>query len=1517
MKTLAQRYRRIRELPVSAAATLTLAQDRVTASAVVIKSVTQDRGGVVDLRAEGALLERLRHPGLVVFVERFEDRHDDRERRVTGHVTRWIDGEPLDRWAAGVPLETSLRAVAALADTVDYLHRSGWLHLDLKPDNVLVSANGPVLLDLGSARPVDAGPGTAGGTLGFAAPEVVAGDAPSAGSDVYAIGALLYRLVSGSSPFFDAEGSALRAAVLRGDVVPLRAQAPDVPRALSDLVHELLALRSGDRPGSVREVLERLAALGYPAQRRLGRPALVGRDRGVDDLVERLGDPHRPRGTVALVGPLGVGRSRVAAEVLARQPRTNGNLVLDLTEIGPLESALPAVLSVLGAPGGGALDDRRLLGWIAGQELGGAVFFGRVEDAPWLGQPRGRDVLAALADAGMLPIIASESLLSWAEPHVLGPLSEDALQRLPGVLGIADDYAVIDQARTLGRLPGPLVELLSGRDVAVPDGADAFGTEWPLLAVLPDGLLVGALPALPAALVDLIRRAKAVGVLRQVGQRLFWLRPAEPLALDGAALALVDAALDALRELDPLWAGVLAARAGRIGRAEALLDLATQRLASARTRELATRLSEAGSQPGRVLLAAIRLSVDRDPAGALDALDGLPDEDPQVVWRRGSALRQLRRPGALDGMLAWIDRYGWHPDVAGELSWALVTSRDLDRARALFARMAQEAPACLDAPVVLAARLVLSIETHHAGGPIEALRADLEAVEAAHPGGQGLHRLALLPYGVGWRLLGDFERAIAAAEWSVRLSDEGGLASSSASARNSLAIAYDRAGRGADARRLYHQVESFALAAGDDGDLANLSLNLAALELRMGRLPGAERYLTRLDEVRRRLDDPDLAQFMGEKYELLRAMYDKARGEPAAALARLRAVEITSGQVHNRFLRDLLVAELCVDLHMAEDAIRVLDAIEVPSTADLEERNRLHVVRGRAFVALGRFHLEKAAQSVPEAPNPLERIWCGHALLAVGGEDLEVESFGRRREQLRRATQLLSGDAQGRAVALRERILDRPGAALDQIVGLIEAIGNAKDFVEGLARIVATSLGAHRVLVMLRIPGLGRQVSAQEISGQEVAGLAPEVWNRIRNSGDVWRADDAFADPNLRRLSATVRTFQVKSVVAVAIPKDDQVIGALYVDDLQRAGRFDDEDVAVLQRLARAIGRVADVIPTQASDGGLAVHDVHGVYLSNADAAARMRVSLDRLRAQAQANLLIAGPTGAGKTWIAGRVATEVLGLRGLVEVVLRPSDPDKLISQLWGTKRGEFTGALDVQGAIQRAWAGRKALFLDEVQNLDETGQRVLLPLLELPHRRFGAMTGEVQQLDRPLHIILGTNAPLEDGAWARTFREDLWFRMSAIRIDLPALSDRGREAVYRHLGDMLAEKGLPSPDLIFDASALARIANHGWPGNLRGLAGFVDQVAYRWKEGEPQLTAAMLRELGLVDHERPLPVAALAPLDDAQARRLLAELERCDWVQADAARNLGISKFALHRLLKRYNLLERVRAARFGLPA
>jgi serine/threonine protein kinase/tetratricopeptide (TPR) repeat protein len=445
-----------------------------TGEEVAVKTVRLTRGGHLSgLRREIRALERLRHPNVVRVLE--SGVHEGapwyamellegttlrdliRRGRVTtpAPVSATVV-EPLTpdddvpdappATARELELRAALTLARRLCDPLAYIHGEGIVHRDLKPGNVFVLTDGrPVLVDFGLALESAAGVSRetlaesweTSGTILYMAPEQIDGDLVDARTDLYALGCVLYELVTGRPPFAG-PSSAILLAHIRDTPPPPSCVAPGVPAELDELVARMLAKRPRDRVGHagvVAAALERMGAEppeGYDPPRPrayLYRPGFSGRTAPLDDLERYLMRSLDGRGGVLFVGgESGVGKTRFAIEA-ARRARALGIRVL-AGECEPLEpGAEPAAAHPLGA-------FRRPLEAVAPE---------RSDEARWRVLAPYVSPSAAVEPAPDLPVEAALARLYDALAHVLAPVGGE-----PCLL-VLDDLQWADEL-TLGFL---------------------------------------------------------------------------------------------------------------------------------------------------------------------------------------------------------------------------------------------------------------------------------------------------------------------------------------------------------------------------------------------------------------------------------------------------------------------------------------------------------------------------------------------------------------------------------------------------------------------------------------------------------------------------------------------------------------------------------------------------------------------------------------------------------------------------------------------------------------------------------------------------------------------------------------------------------------------------------------------------------------------------------------------------------------------------------------------------------
>jgi len=283
------------------------------------------------------------------------------------------------------------------------------------------------------------------------------------------------------------------------------------------------------------------------------------------------------------------------------------------------------------------------------------------------------------------------------------------------------------------------------------------------------------------------------------------------------------------------------------------------------------------------------------------------------------------------------------------------------------------------------------------------------------------------------------------------------------------------------------------------------------------------------------------------------------------------------------------------------------------------------------------------------------------------------------------------------------------------------------------------------------------------------------------------------------------------------------------------------------------------------------------------DAATQRVLELACQVARADVPVLITGPNGSGKERVAEIIQGNSSVREGAFVTLNCGAIPADLIeAELFGAEAGAYTGAAKARaGKFEAADGG--TLFLDEIGNLPAAGQVKLLRVLETG--RFQRL-GSNEEKQVRVRVISATNADLTAMIRAGTFRQDLYYRLNVIELELPPLARRPDDVVP------LAEHFIGEGKHL-DATATRALQRHAWPGNVRELKN-VMQRASLLSHG-PAITAA---DLGLPA----APAVEAEPPVDRQA--IEDALARSNGVVAQAAAELGLSRQALYRRMERLGI-------------
>ena len=305
----------------------------------------------------------------------------------------------------------------------------------------------------------------------------------------------------------------------------------------------------------------------------------------------------------------------------------------------------------------------------------------------------------------------------------------------------------------------------------------------------------------------------------------------------------------------------------------------------------------------------------------------------------------------------------------------------------------------------------------------------------------------------------------------------------------------------------------------------------------------------------------------------------------------------------------------------------------------------------------------------------------------------------------------------------------------------------------------------------------------------------------------------------------------------------------------------------------------------------------------------KMRRLFSRIQSATEGNItvLIQGESGTGKELVAKSIHYNSPRRAGPFVAINCAAIPESLIeSELFGHERGAFTGAdTRRRGQFEQAHTG--TLFLDEIGDMPLALQTKLLRVLqERKIQRIGG-TGDI---DIDIRVLTATNQNLTDALKTGTFREDLYYRIAAFPILIPALRERPEDIpiLANHFlkrYTAAAEKSIRA----ISADALQVLMQHDFPGNVRELENVIESAVLLETTELLQrhsLPLQLLQATSEIDIDGLTDSPVIRPLDEVERRTILHALEVSDNNISSAARALGIDRSTLHRKIKKYRMLQ-----------
>ncbi len=531
---------------------------------------------------------------------------------------------------------------------------------------------------------------------------------------------------------------------------------------------------------------------------------------------------------------------------------------------------------------------------------------------------------------------------------------------------------------------------------------------------------------------------------------------------------------------------------------------------------------------------------------------------------------------------------------------------------------------------------------------------------------------------------------------------------------------------------------------------------------------------------------------------------------------------------------------------------------------------------------------------------------------------------------------------QGAAVGVRRASTSEDAARMHQLLRIFRRLAR-EDELEGLLEQIVEAMmeltHAERGVVCVG-QGDARIEVAREIAwteGRAAVDFSRSVIEQVLAGGEPVLSVDAASDDRFDG-SRSISHLNLRSVLAVPLVFRGELLGAAYVDHRLRRGHFDATDLAHMEDFAdlaalavaqaRAIAEVrqqAATLELQRAELAelLASREVEVVNLREAARAAPERSSyrgmvgsskpmqgvfrlVDRL-ADSAVPVVIYGESGTGKELVARALHDAGSRSGGPFVAENCGAIPETLLeSVLFGHARGAFTGAQSARPGLFEAADGG-TIFLDEIGETSPNMQTKLLRVLQEGEVR---RLGETKARKVDVRVIAASNRSLESMVAEGSFRQDLYYRINVVKLELPALRDRREDipALIEHFLERYGPraKGAASGDgeaasLEVSVSALRKLTQYAWPGNIRELENEVRRWLVLCEDRVMPANLSPAIEGSEAEAEDPDDLE-LRPRVDRLERRLIARaMERSAGNQTRAALLLGLSRYGLQKKLKR----------------
>ena len=486
--------------------------------------------------------------------------------------------------------------------------------------------------------------------------------------------------------------------------------------------------------------------------------------------------------------------------------------------------------------------------------------------------------------------------------------------------------------------------------------------------------------------------------------------------------------------------------------------------------------------------------------------------------------------------------------------------------------------------------------------------------------------------------------------------------------------------------------------------------------------------------------------------------------------------------------------------------------------------------------------------------------------------------------------------------------ITNPYEALIQISEEINGYSETSELLDRITDIAMKVVNAERGFMLLKKPGSGFEaVTARNISEESITdlqSLSSSVVNKVLETGEPILTFDALSDSRFADAESVVIQ-QIRSIVCTPLVRQQEVIGAIYMDSRTNTDQFTEESLQFLNAFSRQAALVIEntrrIEQIQRENRQLKRQlPFSSNFPEIIGESPEIQALLDMIErvADAKASVLIEGESGTGKELVARALHTHSSRRDKLFVPVFCGGLTESLLeSELFGHKKGAFTGAIDNKtGLFEEADGG--TIFLDEIGDINMNVQTKLLRVIQEGEIK---RVGDTKTRKVDVRIISATNKDLWKEVQQKRFREDLYYRLNVINIKMPPLRERGNDILI--LARFFLERFARQNNKTikgFSPAAEKSLMSYQWPGNIRELENTIERAVILARE------AIITPDLLHLTKSRVNDLAGKS-LKEIERAVIAETLEMTGYHRARTAEILGVSRRWLQYRIKEWGLDEK----------